>query len=195
MKRNGTPLFVFSACRGLRVQSDLLATLGLDEQYVRRVEHKRKLDDFLSEAQRVWSSVWQWVDDGKINFVLWLRQLVQESCQMGIWIPRPVILRLRQLERGELTMWSKAGRVELPPFAGLPEEFRECCEFMDWRFWHIVPGLRSGEYTDCAERGTDETSFVMAVCDAWKRRPANLQEHALATYITDAMDKAGWVIH
>lgn len=154
-----------------------METLGLDEQYVRRCEGRRKLDEFLTEAQRAWSMIWGLVDEGRLNPIIWLRDLFQEARSIGLWVPRPFILRLRQLERGDLVIstgqWEP---VKLPPHSGLPKEFRECCEFLNWNFWWIVPGLRKGEFTSCCEGNceTDETQFVAEICKAWESLPAGV---------------------
>jgi hypothetical protein len=187
------PLFVFSAGRNLKVQPNLLATLGLDEEYVRRCEGRRRLDVFLGEAQRAWNSAYIWVWRGETNFFLWLRQLLKEAHSIGIWIPRPFILRLRQLERGELVMENAQGPIRLPRYAGLPEEFQQYCEYLGWRF-AIVPGLKDGEYQSLTEHGEDETAFVEALCAAWKARPHGADVETTRKFVVQELDNAGWKV-
>jgi hypothetical protein len=187
------PLFVFSAGRNLKVQRSLLATLGLDEEYIRRCEGRRKLDVFLGEAQRAWESALGAVNYGNVNFILWLRRLLNEAHSIGVWIPRIFIRRLRELERGDLVVENEQGPIRLPPHAGLPEKFQECCKYLGWR-WGIVPGLREGEYQSLREPGEDETGFVEAVCAAWKARPHDADVETTRRFVVEELDKAGWKV-
>jgi len=187
------PLFVFSAGRYMKVQRSLLATLGLDEEYVHRSEGRRKVDVFLAEAQRAWESVYVRVWEGNTNFILWLRGLFREAHSIGIWIPRVFIRRLRELERGELGVQNEQGPISLPPYAGLPKEFQKCCEYLAWN-WGIVPGLRDGQYQGLREPGEDETGFVEAVCAAWKARPTDASKDEVKKFVVEEVDKAGWKI-
>ena len=187
------PLFVFSAGRNLKVQRSLLATLGLDEEYLRRSEGRRKVDVFLEEAQRAWDSAYFWAWRGETNFILWLRRLLKEAHSIGIWIPRVFFLRLHQLERGELVMENAPGPIRLPLDAGLPEKFQQCCEYLGWR-WGIVPGLKDGQYQSLRERGEDETAFVEALCAAWKARPHGADAETTRKFVVQELDKAGWKV-
>jgi len=184
------PLFVFSACRCLRVQRSLVGSLGLDEEYLPRSEGRRKIDVFLEEAQRAWDSVYGCVCNGEVNFIVWLRGLLRESCTVGVWIPRPFILRLRQLERGELVIENEQGPVRLPLHAGLPEEFRACCDYLGWN-WGIVPALKDRKYESLWKRGEDETTFVEAVREAWKARPRDASKEAVQKFVLEEVGNAG----
>lgn len=180
--------FPLSGDRTLRLQNSLLKTLAINlESLALCDDPDGNKCDFVRDAQRTWSTVFRKVQNGELNGILWLRGLLHEARGQLIWIPPIFLKRLRQLERSELVMQNRLGPISLAPHAGLPDEFRACCEFMGWKFPHIVPGLSKEEFVDVRGPCDTPTTFVKAVVDAWKDRPTNLSGGRLRAWLRERL--------
>ena len=154
------------------------------------VNEAERAVDKQGEAQRAWDAVRPKAEKGEMNFILWLRGLVGESYSVGLWIPGVFILRLRQLERGQLRIYNRCGEPStLPRHAGLPNELAACCEFMGWSFRYIVPRW-NGTYEDCRD-GRDMTDSIGIISEIWRRRPTYFDGSELMDWIETELQKAG----
>lgn len=172
----------------------LFETLAVDKRILTQTNKNNKdLGRFVEAAEEAWASVWRDVEPGEVNPIQWLRQLLAECRDSCIWIPKVLIRRLRQLERGEIVITANNGQpFTLPMHAGLPKEFRECCDFMGWQF-PIVPSLDEEVFEDLHTR-SDETPFVFIVCETWENRPDDLRGKQLADWIRAEVEREGWTI-
>lgn len=189
-KRN--PIFPCSAGGTLRVCGSLLETLAVDRRVLSRTNKGNKdLATFIEGAEDAWRRVYKKIESGDMNIILWIRQLLAECRGSCIWIPKVLIRRLRQLERGEIVIAANDDQpFTVPLHAGLPKEFRELCEFMDWRF-PIVPSLDEEVFEDLNTRES-ETVFVYVVCEVWENRPDELRGKQLAGWIKAEVKREGW---
>lgn len=178
----------------LRVCGSLLETLAVDRRVLNRTNKGNKdLATFIEGAEDAWRKVYKKIESGEMNIILWIRQLLAECRDSCIWIPKVLIRRLRQLERGEIVIADNDDQpFTLPLHAGLPKEFRELCEFMDWRF-PIVPSLDEEVFEDLNSR-SDETRFVSIVCETWENRPDDLKGKQLYDWIRAELNGEEWAL-
>lgn len=195
-KKSGkkNPTFPCSAGGTLHVCQSVFETLAIDRQVLSRTNKGNKdLTKFLDGAEETWRRVYKKIETGDMNIILWIRQLLAECRDSCIWIPKVMIRRLRQLERGEIVIADNNGQPFIVPLhAGLPREFRECCEFMGWKF-PIVPSLDE-ELFENLHTHSDENAFVSIVCETWENRPDDLRGKQLADWIKAEVEREGWPI-
>ena len=137
----------------------------------------------------MWESARRLAMNGEINFIIWLRKLIKESYETGLWVPPAYVRRLRQLERGDLVMQTSEGNALLPLHAELPQPFATVCELMGWNFPTIVPTW-DNKFEDARDR-TDKsipskeviTGFVKAVCETHRTIPEQLEGGAIRDWI------------
>lgn len=153
-------------------------------------ESKQKMAKYLQAAEDAWSSVYEEILCGERNFILWFRDLLRETRECGAWVPSVFLKRLRQLERGELKIYDRAGRVTLPLHAGLPIEFIEACDFLGLKFPNIVPGLDGSEFVDAFGRSSRQANaFVEKVVNAWSERPKGIDDEGLRSWLQSAIEE------
>jgi hypothetical protein len=203
-KARRPPLFPRPAGGKLRIQENLLYTLGLDIGVLRRTCHNSyaKLNLFIEEAQRAWqNSRYKMACDlcGGESFVRWLRALIKESYEAKLWVPSGFIKRLRQLERDELTLACRCGRYfTLPLHSDLPIDFQECAKFMGWE-WCVVPSWDNRYLYLRPATGLDEdyTELVEAIAKVWRNRPSydELGNGDLRDWIVNRVNELGdWTV-
>jgi hypothetical protein len=193
---------VFPASSGgrLNVAQTLLETLYINYQLA---EESCELDRrafriFVQGAETVWAATARKrVLRNEINFISWLRSLLRESQQSGIWIPRIFIKRLRELERGELVLYVRGTQTQVPSDEGLPREFSECHRLCGWR-WKVVPDIKQGSYVNPFDRSADSSEryskFVHDVVEVWRNRPHGTRTGVLRKWVVSELAKKRWNI-
>lgn len=185
-------IFVFSRHESLTIESDLLKSLGLDPEWLGQRNGRKRTAMWVAEAQHAWGRVYRRVATGKLNFFIWLHDLLAESTRAGVWIPRAVILRLREFQRRELVVMIDSQPVEWPLHYGLPREFQQACSDLGWTFPEIVPGLRAGEFVWL--RGDYDGRCIEEFLAAWRVRPAVADVSELRRFVANQLKAAGWTV-
>ncbi|HEV1993873.1 MAG TPA: hypothetical protein VGR03_06055 [Candidatus Acidoferrum sp.] len=190
-------LFPLSAGEDLRIRKTLLETLAIDKSLLEMTNPgvpRSRLRLFVQGVEQAWLVSRYKIQNRQPNLILWLRGLLKECHQAGLWIPSICIRRLRQLERGELGVRDRHGRLELPRFEGLPSVFVEACEFMGWGPMGIVPRY-DGTYGNAWKVDKDEIEFVQIVCHKWKGRPRTMKRAELCAWFIAEVGEAGWTVN
>jgi hypothetical protein len=192
-------VFPVSSGRQLKVGQTLLETLYINYQLAESSceMDRRTFRIFVQGAETAWANARSRVLRCEINFISWLRGLLRESQESRIWIPRIFIKRLRELERGDLVLFVRGERTQVPLDEGLPREFSECKQLCGWR-WLVVPNIEKGTYLNPFDRSADASErwsrFVRDVVEIWRNRPQRGRTRDLQKWIVSEFAKKGWDI-
>jgi hypothetical protein len=162
----------------LKVEMSILSSLGLDMRLLKLNDRTRSAKLFVEGAQSAWECVFEELgcfSCGPTSPLLWLLDLLDESREMKVWIPRAFVKRMWQLQTRRLIWYCKCGeRIKLSLYADLPLDFQKCAEHMNWKYqiirtWdrrYIKLDRVDGE--NFYEEGEDLSEFVTAAIKAWR---------------------------
>lgn len=184
-------IFAVSSGGRLFVDRDLLNTLCIELSILTDPCEDEagvaKRAAFLQSAQAAYDGVYQKILRRDINFILWFRTFLREARGAGVWIPGVFLKRLRQIERGELELYDRQGRITLPLHADLPTPFVEACEFLGLKFSWIVPSFNGRKYVDVFTDSEEPDPWVRRIVDVWLNQPTGLSRNELRQWLKEQL--------